>query len=512
MATWWVRPDTSHSATRNGTSYATAWGGWSSIVWGGSGVAAGDTLMVCGEFASATTLSVGAHGGTDGNEVWIRGDYEPDPGRITFSSTANLTLRSHTEIRGLTITQGSGAGMFINGHTNVGVEECVFNGTANVPAINCSTASGTNTADIRIRWNTFNNVGYALRWLATTASATTATLADMIAEYNTVTNHPANTGSVGGFEVRMEVGVDASCFAQRIRFSRNAVSGPGRAFIVASGGGPPPATDKFTDITFADNEANNVGTAFMLYGSQANNHVVRNRVRGTDGLSGGLDVMSSGGVFVAWNDFADHTTTGVDGNSCIIGDLTDGAWVAFNRFRNAQGNTGAVNSGASLMLNACRNVSVYSNLLAGSRYGLWVNDNSSYSGIESLSVTNNTIAAREVAVYLRRISGSPADMGELSMQNNLLIGEQSGAVSMLNDWPDSPDEDYTWRWMLDAPTGHTFGANGSTDDPEITDGFAPLPSSPLLTQGADLGHLRDIRGHLSRKHVGAFASARLVRQ
>jgi len=34
MATWYVRPNTSHSGSRNGTSYATAWGGWTEIVWG----------------------------------------------------------------------------------------------------------------------------------------------------------------------------------------------------------------------------------------------------------------------------------------------------------------------------------------------------------------------------------------------------------------------------------------------------------------------------------------------
>lgn len=511
MATWYVRPDTSHSATRNGTSYDTAWGGWSAIVWGGAGVVGGDTLYICGEHARSTTTSVGAHGGTEGNEAVLRGDYENDPGHLVMSGSTNLTARSHTQIIGLEITQGTVSGVFINGHTNVLLERMVFNGVANVPAINCSTAVGVNTADIAVRYCTFNNVGYALRWLATTATATTATLNGLVCEYNTVTHHPSNTGSVGGFEVRMESGVDAACFAQNIRFSRNRVSGPGRAFVTASGGGPPPATDKFTNITVADNEAFDVFVGVMLYGSTANNFVLRNRVRNTSGLSGGLDMMSVGSALVEGNDFYGHTTTDVDGNSAIIGDLSNNVIVRFNRFGGSVGNEAVVNSGASLMLNACNNVSVYSNLLYGSRYGLWVNDNRDFDGFTALNVSNNTISAKERAIYLRRITSSPADIGELTLRNNLLLGEEADTIDLTNDWPGVPEEDYTHRWGVIA-SGFLWGANGSTADPQVSAFYIPRLDSPLLTQGADLGHRRDIRGFQSRKHIGAYGAAKLMRQ
>jgi hypothetical protein len=36
-----------------------------------------------------------------------------------------------------------------------------------------------------------------------------------------------------------------------------------------------------------------------------------------------------------------------------------------------------------------------------------------------------------------------------------------------------------------------------------------LRGSPLLTQGADLGSRRDIRGFQSCKHIGAYGAARL---
>jgi hypothetical protein len=46
--------------------------------------------------------------------------------------------------------------------------------------------------------------------------------------------------------------------------------------------------------------------------------------------------------------------------------------------------------------------------------------------------------------------------------------------------------------------------------PLITAAGIPLPGSPLLTQGADLGPRRDIRGFQGRKFIGAYGPARLV--
>lgn len=43
----------------------------------------------------------------------------------------------------------------------------------------------------------------------------------------------------------------------------------------------------------------------------------------------------------------------------------------------------------------------------------------------------------------------------------------------------------------------------------VTSSGVPQLGSPLLTGGADLGYLRDIRGYQSRRHVGAYGAARL---
>lgn len=87
-ATWYVRPAGGSYGAEDGTSYADAWDGLSSVVFGGGGVAAGDTLYVCGVHLrtydshppGSLTWYIGS--GTSGNPVTIRGDYGGDPGVI----------------------------------------------------------------------------------------------------------------------------------------------------------------------------------------------------------------------------------------------------------------------------------------------------------------------------------------------------------------------------------------------------------------------------------------------
>ncbi len=100
-ATWYVRPGVFTSldgsghpiptssvyGSQDGTSYANAWNGITSVTWGVSGVNTGDTLYVCGtnifKFVGAGgdvknqgTNLIGASG------VTIRMDYAPDPGYL----------------------------------------------------------------------------------------------------------------------------------------------------------------------------------------------------------------------------------------------------------------------------------------------------------------------------------------------------------------------------------------------------------------------------------------------
>lgn len=107
-ATWYVRPSVSTSfsgvspngpiptpgvyGSQNGTSYANAWNGLNSIVFGGAGVSLGDTVYVCGShiytlsninnFPTQARVPVTVSGFT------IRMDYPSDAGRI-FGGAVN---------------------------------------------------------------------------------------------------------------------------------------------------------------------------------------------------------------------------------------------------------------------------------------------------------------------------------------------------------------------------------------------------------------------------------------
>lgn len=87
---YYVRPYGGSYGAENGTSYADAWDGLGSVVWGAGGVGAGDTLYVCGTHPSPdhmvggapvnghTSLAIGASGAV-GAPITIRGDYPVTP-------------------------------------------------------------------------------------------------------------------------------------------------------------------------------------------------------------------------------------------------------------------------------------------------------------------------------------------------------------------------------------------------------------------------------------------------
>lgn len=57
---------------------------------------------------------------------------------------------------------------------------------------------------------------------------------------------------------------------------------------------------------------------------------------------------------------------------------------------------------------------------------------------------------------------------------------------------------------------HNAATANREDDPLVNVDGRPLPGSPLLTGGADLGLRRDRRGYLSRRFIGAYGPALLL--
>ena len=91
-ANWYV--DNAATGLNNGMSWTNAWTSFSSIVWGGSGVKAGDTLFISGGTSGQTYpggLTVGASGTSDPNRITIMVGQDASHGGVV---TINGTLTS----------------------------------------------------------------------------------------------------------------------------------------------------------------------------------------------------------------------------------------------------------------------------------------------------------------------------------------------------------------------------------------------------------------------------------
>lgn len=93
MTTWYVKPDSTHNTVRDGTTYGTAWGSFTEVVW--ASLLQGDTLYVCGAHypvATSVSISGASTGGSLTNLLTLLGNYPNDPGSITLPNGGNYTF------------------------------------------------------------------------------------------------------------------------------------------------------------------------------------------------------------------------------------------------------------------------------------------------------------------------------------------------------------------------------------------------------------------------------------
>jgi parallel beta-helix repeat protein len=108
--TFFVRPAGGNYGSENGTSYANAWDGFSSVVWGEAGVKAGDTLLLCLDTGDppffTRTLAVGASG-KQGAPILIKSEDPQTPVTLKPEKYTNAGVsaegREHVSIHNLNI-------------------------------------------------------------------------------------------------------------------------------------------------------------------------------------------------------------------------------------------------------------------------------------------------------------------------------------------------------------------------------------------------------------------------
>ena len=525
MATWYVRPNTSHSATRNGTSYATAWGGWSEIVWGASGVTAGDTLYVCGAHAYSSGISVGAHTGTTTNRTTIRGDYTPDPGSITFTGSVFLTNgRANTIIRSITFTAGTSHCLFV---TDVAtLSDYIGNrfiSNAAQPAFSFYGINGEDHVDVLVEGNTFNCTGQgaatgkaaALEWFAA-ASGGLSTLTRVKIRNNLFENCNTAGTAVSVMQLRVDNAASTSCAITDLEVDGNVFRNYKGVAIRLRDDHTGDTYDKFKGVKVRNNQFYDGGEATtpgwggcISIGSFGPSTTVGFGLNELTGNVGYRQIGAAGGIncffgsyYIANNYFEDLSTNTIDGNAILVDLQCRDVLVFNNRWRNLRGKAGVVNSGVGVMVLNATNVRVSGNVGYDMKVGIHIGDDGTG---QSAKLNNNTFwGVTDYAIYMH----ADADRANVSMYNNTFQGT---GYSVYNNsasaW--SLENFNNFDGFSSGPYQHALGGSDTTVSMFTyvnSDGSLRMPGNPLATAGTYLGGVSLANGRLRPGYVpiGAY--------
>ncbi|SHL42594.1 hypothetical protein SAMN05216428_102367 [Nitrosospira sp. Nsp11] len=490
MTAWYVRPDTSHSATRDGTTYATAWGGWSEIVWGASGVYGvnDDTLYVCGAHAYAAIIAVGAHLGTAAHRATIRGDYAADLGSITFSAgTYNLTCaRNYTTISNLRINAGDYGCIVLGNVALTGV--WILNNYLN--------ASGASTGGLlRMQsfdtWNYVNTVidnndfvggsgsvgGGGITWWATSTTAVTfvnnikisnnrftrVSAARAVIVLIASTGLPSDTPSgCKLLDVQVYGNTFANCFAATMEIYAN-ISGRNTGVRICD------------NVIRDQSEIGGLGGGIVLGGFAqsltsgfGSNIVTRNQAYELYGISGFVNLFY--GTYRVFNNFADGIgTSTIDGNGVLFDHGCDNCEAFCNEFHNIRG-TGAegyYSGGFGILVLDATNCKAYGNVVDGCVTGVAFGNK---DGGQSANVFNNSfLNCSQAGAYL--VGG--AEITNNLVRNNIFTATRSAASAVKNSAAAWTGESGNCYHGFGSTQGHTLHASTTDVDPELDADYRP---------------------------------------
>lgn len=495
MTTWYVRPDASHSAIRNGTSYATAWGGWSSVVWGGAGIVAGDTLYVCGVHSAGVILEIGAHGATVSSRVTIRGDYAGDSGSITFT-TGNFYLnvnRSYTTVQNLTITAASYSCIGLGGAplTGVHVRRCTLKGGGNSMVLFLA-FNGWSYIDCIIDGNTFLGGagavgGSAIQWYATSAGSVTS-LSNLQISNNTFIGCSAVRATI---LLKALNAVAAGTKMADIVVSGNTFIACGAVMMEIYG---PDMYGRNTGIKVYNNMIRNqtlvgiIGGGIVLGGfaqsltADFGENIVRNNeAYELNGMSGFVNLFY--GTYKVFDNYADGISTPtIDGNGVLFDHGCDNCEAFGNEFRNIRGTRadGYYDGGFGILVLDATNCKAYGNLIDGCVTGVAFGNK---DGGQSANVFNNSfLNCSQSGAYLT----GGAEVTSNLVRNNIFTATRNTISSVKNNaaiW--TGEASNCFHGFGDA-SRHTLHATTNTVDPQLDGSYRPR-SVALVRKGTYLG-------------------------
>lgn len=475
MANWYVRPNGTHSATRDGLSYATAWGGWDAIVW--ASLAAGDTLYVCGTYSRTYPMTMTAHGGTSSSPVTISGNYAADPGVITFSTFGNLQIsQAWTTLEAITIAQTVNTqqaiicqadGIRIKNSVISGGGHCILlNGTVVTTLFEVTGCyiSGPETACI----------GYALSVGSVAASGIT------------ISNNVVHDSNFFGIYVHVTGSAGTTSRINNVKIRDNEVYNTVRSTISFAGTAleaPDIPTIYSTGLEITGNYVHDSGRPAGDTGSHGGLHVTGasspliygNTVRDCYATGGGIQTLRNFHPKICFNTVSgirSGVTTAlfigglpIDGNGIFFDNGTIGGHAWGNHISDLV-TTGAVGSGCGLAIWDCVGVTYYGNIVENAACGAFYG----YSTESGNGLYNNTFVNCTVGIQ-KASSATPA--GNITVRNNIFVNCATAFTSVTAD----AKMDNNYNCIHGATTLYsnvTAGANDiTTVDPDLDADYRP---------------------------------------
>lgn len=511
MATWYVRPDISHNTVRDGTSYSTAWGGWSEIVWGSGGVFASDTLYICGTHLLSSVTNVGNHTGSVGTEAIFRGDYIQDVGTLSFIVGGTyLVPKSHSKWKNITI-QGVSRCILSAALTNHVMENVTFIGGTN-PIFSLPSTSVHNHSDISFLNCYFTGGGAAsvsgshaaFDWFCSTAGAQ-STVTRLTFDGCTFKNVNLSGTARGVVGLRSQEITDSASIVKDFTFTNNIIEDC-RGYAVELFDGhsiyaTTPIYGAWKGIQIVNNSIKNIqtentgilGGAFSLFGidnsttsSFGLNKISKNKIKNVAGQAGGIN-LGYGTALIEQNTIDTLTTTSIDACGILIDIGAKDCIVRKNTILNTLGKTGVFNSGCSIMVLDATNSFIYGNKTKTSKCGLFFGTmtvgNTAY-------VFNNTfLDNKEIGIYI----ASGSSRSTIFVNNNIFTClENTNAVSIQDTVGSWGNENYNYFSNSFLPAiNHTMGDNNVVIPIKLQNIFFPAFSSSSIASGTYLGNFQD---------------------
>jgi len=423
---WYVRPASGSYGAENGTSYANAWDGWNSIVWGNTGVVASDTIYLCGNHSFSASISLGQTNATTKNRITISGACPNIPGTITFSGNSFLNInKNYFDIKKLTLTASPTSPGVYQQKSFVTYDKVIFNGgTYGINFANTGTI--TNTTVQNCSFNGQSLVG--IKWFV--YDNTLSALKNTLIQNNTFSNILTDA-----IEIRSEEDAP-NAQVSSLTILNNVFSNCGRSATRIFGKGAF-ATYSWKNILIKNNIIKNHCSGFGVGGfgaeSFGTNEISGNIISGTAIASGGIDVFYNKYLDIFNNVINKGTTDTVDGNGILIDMGNDTVRVHNNIVTAMTGKNNVNNSGVGIMILDSINISAYNNTGVGNRIGLWLgNTNTLANAPANIDFYNNRfINNLEAGIWVSPTVTATNDR-KLLIRKNVFTGDGSGFA--INDF------------------------------------------------------------------------------